>query len=80
MTDHEGNGKIYLAGGIQEGLETVTIARGEAKYNSNFLQARRNPESKIHVDVSVARGMSHYLFYYIIICLLEQYMPTICCK
>ena len=39
MTDHEGNRKIYLAQGIQEGLETVDYARGEAKGNSQLFQA-----------------------------------------
>ena len=33
MTYHEGNRKIYLAQGIQEGL---TIARGEAEGNSQL--------------------------------------------
>ena len=61
MTDLEGNRKIYLARGIQEGLETV-------EGNSQPFQALLNPESQM--DFSVGRGISHYLFCYIIICLL----------
>ena len=33
---HKGNRKIYLARGIQEGPEKVTVDRGEAKGNSQL--------------------------------------------
>ena len=61
MTDQEGNRKIYLARGIQGGLETADYCPR---------RSRLNPESQM--DFSVGRGISHYLFYYIIII-----MPTV---
>ena len=64
MTDHEGNRKIYLARGIQEGLETVKEAN--PRLIGNRFQARLSNQ----MDFSVGLGISHYLFYYIIICLL----------
>ena len=36
MTDHEGNRKIYLVRGFQEGLETVDYSRGEVQGNSQL--------------------------------------------
>ena len=56
MTDHEGNRKIYLARWIQEGLETVDYCPLKS----------REPDGFIFVGLEI----SHYLFYYIIICLL----------
>ena len=69
MTDYEGNRENYLARGIQEGLETVDYCP-EAKPRAivNCFQARLNPERQIVFPD--ARGISHYLFYYIIICFL----------
>ena len=48
MTDHEGNRKIYLARGIQEGLETDDYVI------VHCFQARLNPESKM--DFLLAEG------------------------
>ena len=50
---------------IQEGLETV---EAKPRIIVNCFQARLNPKSQM--DFSVGRGISHYLFYFIIICLL----------
>ena len=36
MTDHEGNWKIYLARGIQEGLEQLTIPEATQRVIVNF--------------------------------------------
>ena len=36
MTDHEGNRKIYLARGIQEGLETVDYCPTESREPDGF--------------------------------------------
>ena len=36
MTDHEGNRKIYLAQGIQEGLETVDYCPTESREPDGF--------------------------------------------
>ena len=43
MTDHEGNRKIYLAQGIQEGLETVDYCRGEAEGNNQLFSGPTEP-------------------------------------
>ena len=50
MTDHEGNRKIYLARGIQEGLETVD-PEAKPRVIVNCFQARLNPESQMDLSV-----------------------------
>ena len=74
MTDHEGNRKIYLARGIQEGLETADYCP-RPRVIVNCFQARLNPQSQM--DFSVGREISNYLFYYIIMCLLRIKLPHI---
>ena len=65
MTDHEGKRKIYLARGVQEGLETID--RGEVERNGQLCPGQT--ESREQDGFSIGQGISHYLFYYII-CLL----------
>ena len=67
MTDHEGNRKIYLARGIQEGLET--IARGEAEGNS---QPFSGPTESREPDGFFCWPRDQSLFV-----LLYHYMPTL---
>ena len=69
MTDHEGNRKIYLARGIQEGLELLTIARGEAEGNSQLLSG---PTESREPDGFFCWPRDQSLFV-----LLYHYMPTV---
>ena len=68
MTDHEANRKICLARGIQDSLEQLIVARGEAEGNSQLFPGPT--ESREQDRFFVGQGISYYLFYYIIICLL----------
>ena len=68
MTDHEGNRKIYLLDGFRRAWKQLTIARGEAKGNSQRFPGPT--ESREPDGFFVGLEISHYLFYYIIICLL----------
>ena len=67
MADHEGNRKIYLAQGIQEGLETV--AQGEAEGNSQLFPS---PTKSKEPDGFFRWPMDQSLFV-----LLYHYMPTV---
>ena len=62
MTDHEGNRKIYLARGIQEGLETADYCprRSCALVNRNSWGG--DPESLGQIDLPITLETSHYLF------------------
>ena len=66
MTDHEGNSKINLAGGIQEGLEKLTITLGFALGNSQLFPGPTESREQRWIFL-LAEGS-------VIICLLYHYM------
>ena len=69
MTDDEGNRKINLARGIQEGWKQLTIARGEAEGNSQLFPGPT--ESRVP-DGFFCWPRDQSLFV-----LLYDYMPTV---
>ena len=69
MTDHEGNRKIYVARGIQEGLETVDYCPSEAVGNS---QPFSGPTESREPDGFFCWPSDQSLFV-----LLYHYMPTL---
>ena len=67
-------GKSIWLEGFRQAWKQLTVARGEAKGNS--LPFPGQTESLEPDGFSVGRGISHYLFYYIIICLLPIKLPS----
>ena len=66
MTYNEGNRKIYLAQGIQEGL---TIARGEAEGNSQLFPGPTESQEPYgffcwQMDQSLFVLLYHYIYAY----------------
>ena len=70
MTDHEGNRKIYLTRGIQEGLETDDYCRGEIEGNISQLFPGSTESREQDGFFCGARDQSLFV-------LLYHYMPTV---